>query len=364
MRINLNAEDVFKKECEHMVSTLRESELPIIICGDVDECLYINFFKENSIIPVNVYDRSPELHGKKCAFGEIINIEDIERLYSEFNAVVVVPYFDEIKKVLMDCRSNAKNVFYLDIAKLHAHPTMFLGNARERVSDALADFDKLYEEFDDSESKKVWENIVNYWISGDYRLVAQYKGLQKRQYLDFFDLNDDEVFVNCGAFDGRYSKYFMALVNDKYKKVINFECDESNYNTLCKNMSEYQNVVNIKKGVYNKKTVLRFNANGNGMSCVGDDGNTSIEVDTLDNIFEDEKVTFIKMDIEGSEYAALEGACKVISRDAPKLAICIYHNIDDFIRIPRIIKSFNSKYKFAVRHYTDTLTETVLYAWV
>ena len=129
-------------------------------------------------------------------------------------------------------------------------------------------------------------------------------------------------------------------------------------------MKDYLNVENVKIGLYNEKTTLHFNSMGNGMSCIEDDGNVSVEVDTIDNIVNGDNITFIKMDIEGAEYCALEGAETTIKANQPKMAICIYHNIFDFIRIPKLIKEMNANYKFAVRHYTDTLTETVLFAWV
>lgn len=188
--------------------------------------------------------------------------------------------------------------------------------------------------------------------------------------MDFFaDWSEEDYFLNCGSFDARYSKKFIELVGGKYRKIVNLECDGENYLTTCENMKEYSNVENIKTGVYKKKTVLRFNALGNGTSYITKDGqfqDTVIEaqVDTIDNIIADDDVTFIKMDIEGSEYDALIGAEKTIKRCAPRMAICIYHNVFDFVRIPHLIQSYEKRYHFVVRHYTDTLCETVLYAWV
>ncbi len=48
-----------------------------------------------------------------------------------------------------------------------------------------------------------------------------------------------------------------------------------------------------------------------------------------------ERVTFIKMDIEGSEANALRGAEKIIRTYKPKLAISVYHKKDDLWTIPK-----------------------------
>ena len=68
------------------------------------------------------------------------------------------------------------------------------------------------------------------------------------------------------------------------------------------------------------------------------------------------------MDIEGFEERALNGAVNTISRDAPVLAISIYHKRDDIIKIPRAILKCNVGYKFFLRHYFLGSNETVFYA--
>ena len=70
----------------------------------------------------------------------------------------------------------------------------------------------------------------------------------------------------------------------------------------------------------------------------------------------------IKMDIEGSELEALKGSKKVIQRDKPRLAICIYHKPEDMTEIPLYIKELVPEYKLYIRHHSNAGTETVLYA--
>jgi len=70
------------------------------------------------------------------------------------------------------------------------------------------------------------------------------------------------------------------------------------------------------------------------------------------------------MDIEGSELNALKGAEKVIKKYKPKLAICVYHDIDHFVSIPKYLNEIVPEYKFYLEHHTIHLGETVLYATV
>ena len=79
---------------------------------------------------------------------------------------------------------------------------------------------------------------------------------------------------------------------------------------------------------------------------------------------EAQNIVFIKADIEGSEWDMLHGASETIQRCKPLMAICLYHNIYDFYRIPLYLKKLVPKYKFHIRHHSNTYNETVLYCYL
>ncbi|OPX26451.1 MAG: methyltransferase, partial [Campylobacteraceae bacterium 4484_166] len=87
---------------------------------------------------------------------------------------------------------------------------------------------------------------------------------------------------------------------------------------------------------------------------------TNICVDSLDNIIT-QKVDFIKLDIEGAEQDAIEGARQTIARYTPVIACCIYHKADDWHKIPQKVLSINDRYNIYMRHYMEGIFETVMY---
>lgn len=115
----------------------------------------------------------------------------------------------------------------------------------------------------------------------------------------------------------------------------------------------------MRGGVYDESGILRFSAGLGTSSVVDKNGDVKIKVYKLDDVVE--SATFIKMDIEGSEQKALKGAKRLIERDSPKLAICIYHSLEDIWKIPQLIKEINPDYKIYIRNYTDRIDETVCY---
>lgn len=59
-----------------------------------------------------------------------------------------------------------------------------------------------------------------------------------------------------------------------------------------------------------------------------------------------QRINFIKMDIEGAEIEAINGAKKVIGEHKPKMAICVYHDYSHYSRIKHAIKKISPGYKF------------------
>jgi FkbM family methyltransferase len=86
---------------------------------------------------------------------------------------------------------------------------------------------------------------------------------------------------------------------------------------------------------------------------------------TIDGLVESkkiERIDLVKLDIEGSELAALQGAEGSLKRWRPKLAISLYHRPEDFFSIPLWLNSLGCGYRFFLDHYTIHNEETVLYA--
>lgn len=113
--------------------------------------------------------------------------------------------------------------------------------------------------------------------------------------------------------------------------------------------------------MWDNEDVLSFSMTADGQSKIIEGKEAQIKVSTIDKEI-DEKVSLIKMDIEGAEMKALLGAKRVIQDSHPVLAICIYHSNDDLWQIPLWIKDNFPEYKLYVRAHSDTGAEIVLYA--
>ena len=80
---------------------------------------------------------------------------------------------------------------------------------------------------------------------------------------------------------------------------------------------------------------------------MNENGTIEVSVVPIDAVVDPaDRITMIKMDVEGAELESLKGARKTIQRDKPKLAICIYHKPEDMTEIPLYIKELVPEYRF------------------
>lgn len=184
---------------------------------------------------------------------------------------------------------------------------------------------------------------------------------------DIIQIEQEEVFIDAGVYDLETSELFCEVCKSSGVKNYRVHAFEPDYISYCRCKERIDNILDSRIKLYNtglwsQNTKVFFDAQGSGSSRISDcQSANSIDVVTLDSCIQG-KVTFIKMDIEGSELEALKGAERIIRTQKPKLAICIYHKPEDMFDIPKYIKELVPQYKLYVRHYSNAKTETVLYA--
>lgn len=174
-----------------------------------------------------------------------------------------------------------------------------------------------------------------------------------------------EILVDGGCFDCGTDKGFIKWCSGNYRKIYAFEPDGKNYENCVKVCIKEgtENIELMNKGLWDSETELHFKETGKGISKVTEETSDAvISTVKIDDAVGEDRVSFIKLDIEGSELKALRGAERTIRRCRPKLAICIYHKPEDILEIPEYILSLHSDYKLFIRHYSLSTSETVLYA--
>ena len=136
------------------------------------------------------------------------------------------------------------------------------------------------------------------------------------------------------------------------KNIYAFEPQADNFKKLSENLSlmNEAGIIPVELGISDRNATLKISSDSY-TSVIGDQGE-SIKVVTVDSFVKEhniQKISMIKMDIEGEEMKALLGSVETIKRDMPVLSIAIYHKPEDFFEIkPWIEKNF-SDYKILIK---------------
>lgn len=180
----------------------------------------------------------------------------------------------------------------------------------------------------------IFRILESYRIIPSNRLYEQYilKIYEKR-----YRVQKGDIVVDAGACFGMNTLKFSKAAG-KEGKVVSIEPNESNLIDIRRiiRLHRLKNVVVIPKALWNKKSEMKFYCHSSpGSHSLVDKRNVKeiveIRVDTMDDILKDlkiDKVDFIKMDIEGAEIEALEGAKETLRNNDVKLAIASYHKIN------------------------------------
>ncbi|OGV32590.1 MAG: hypothetical protein A2020_07320 [Lentisphaerae bacterium GWF2_45_14] len=171
-------------------------------------------------------------------------------------------------------------------------------------------------------------------------------------------------FIDCGAFDGDTARD-LKRIKGEVEAIAFFEPDGNNVARLSSNLKNERfakEQILFPCGVWNKCEILKFRSGLQTTSGLADSGDTSIQCVAIDDVIPDFSPTFIKMDIEGAECEALEGARKTISRCAPDMAVSVYHKLEHLWNVPGLLLSMCPDYRFYLRSYGINGLETILYA--
>jgi FkbM family methyltransferase len=219
----------------------------------------------------------------------------------------------------------------------------------------LAHKDKLDEAreiFDDQMSKNIFDDAINFRLTGKIEYLSRV-GKHTDSLRELFGMQEMGLLVDAGAFKGDSTRDFAEALN--VKKIIAVEADPKTYLKL-KNYADEEmrsEILAINAAVWNENGTIEYVSSASRGS--GEAGKnrrakiTEVNTRTLDTIIGGEAVDFIKLDIEGAEASALDGAEKALRLHEPNMEVSLYHRTDDLFAIPLRLKSTLPNHKFYLR---------------
>jgi FkbM family methyltransferase len=217
----------------------------------------------------------------------------------------------------------------------------------------------------DQSSREILDALISFRSADDASKIVQ-SDFDIYSHPHIFMKKEDMTIVDGGAYDGDTASQFNLVTVNKCS-ILCFEPSIVNLDKII-----FPNVIKFPYGLFNKKGRVGF------VQDLGGDTSRIIELDSeqkysqmefinvvkLDDVRANlnKKIDLIKLDIEGSERFAIDGAANVIQFDQPDLMISAYHRYDDIFFLINQIHSLNNKYRFYLGHHSQYLFDTVIYA--
>lgn len=326
--------------------------------------LYVQLYTQNinvlGFTDSFVKETGTTFAGLKCfTFDELRSIKDLVLYVSTGIYKYKIEILEKIKEL--------DNAVVLVRGEVWAAGEYDTNRLKEKMQQDKDEIDYVRDALCDEKSIKTFDNLLKYRSSNEASLIEEVFEKGHPQYFpdgDIFGPEPGEIFIDAGSYNGETCHAFSRW-NENYSKIYLMEPDELMYQVAQEyiKLKGLHDVVFVNKAAYSCSTDLSFkNIASSGSSRIDADGISKVGTISIDEMLDDKKATFIKMDIEGAEMKALEGAEKTITEYRPKLAISIYHEEDDLWKIPFFIKKKYPDYKLYIRHYTAITTETILYA--
>lgn len=360
-----------------VITQLSEIEIvrpnqPIVIYGAGTAArIMIEQYRKHGIEVFAICDSNTRLIGSEINGIKIRSFESILEQCKKFLVTIAVGdcYYEEVKTFLLQHISK-EQLYKLNITS--DWNTDKAERYKQFVLQNIERYKAAYTNLEDDLSRLTLEKIIVGNLTCDATI---FRGIVvSQQYFNELTKSEYEPFyIDAGAFDGDTMVSFIEFTKNRFGRAIFFEPDINCYVKLENRKKQFMDDVAEKielknEALYSRNEKVYFDYSQGDSSNRISDNNTSdngIQAVTVDQ-FNFETVSFIKMDIEGSELSALKGAEETIKRDRPKLAICIYHEIQDFIEIMEYLLSLNLGYRFYLRHHGSQAVneqyETVLYA--
>ena len=183
---------------------------------------------------------------------------------------------------------------------------------------------------------------------------------------DVVRLGRGETFVDGGAFDGDTLADFLRRVGGEFRHYHAFEPDAANAGRLRQRIAALAPPVRAKIthhafALHEAATTLAFSDRGGTASQLQATGATQVRGEALDTVIGDGAVSFLKLDVEGAELAALQGAARILRTQRPLVAACVYHRPEDLWTVPEFILEAMPASRLYLRRHGWDGWETVVY---
>ncbi len=324
---------------------LKDTPLPVAVYGTGNGADRVFGEFENLGISVSAVCASDGFVRNRTFHG--YEVKSVSALENEFEDFIIALCF---ASPLPDVINNIKSLSLRHKVIMPSVP-VFGNNIFNKafLKENLQKIEKAYSLLADEKSRKVFENIIRYQITGEMNYCFNCES-HKDEAFEILNLGENESFLDLGAYRGDTIKEFLHYTNN-YKQIVAVEPDKRTFKKLQTYCENFENCTSLNNAVWNESKELFFDGNKGRGGSAKDTGESicSVTVDELSEKYG--KFTYINIDVEGAEKEMLQGAKITLQQNKPKLCMAGYHRSEDIFALVNQINEINGDYKIYLRHH-------------
>ena len=330
---------------QNEIQLMQRTEEPIILFGaGCTSEFIVEQMHSLGIYPKYFCDNDRTKAGKEVAGLEVLSPEDLQKMQAGYYYITTQLYYREIKQQLLALRIAEEKIMRCDIIYQFPWEKQIVSFLKEYGEKLECFYDKLQ----DTKSRRVFENRWKFLLTRRREYMISIHDQLPYFDTNIIDINKIRNYIDLGTYTGDTIEQFCKL-NHSYQHIWGFEPDKELEKEANQNLSPYRDITIAPYATSDFDGSMQVQSGLGVMQTIdnqyeGDASTKQIfDVCKLDTYFADQDIEacFVKMDIEGAETATIRGMENFIKRNAPTMAICIYHKLEDIIEIPELLDSFN-----------------------
>lgn len=205
----------------------------------------------------------------------------------------------------------------------------------------------------DERSKKTLDTYLAAMRSGEADADAE-NVMAERCFNELTkDIDRDRAYVDVGAYTGDTIQMFRNYYQDFRGEIYGFEPDAGSFEILRQQLGDIPNIRLYPCGIWECSGEISFTTGNGQRSEVSGSGNTTIHVESIDTMFRDTWVSYIKI---GNDFwkEIIRGAENVIRRDRPYISMFACYSFEMLYEVAeyfaRLAKD-GIEYRLYLRHH-------------
>ena len=283
-------------------------------------------------------------NGKLFHGFPVISYEDAKKQFGDM--IVLLSFGTHLPEVMQNVMKIAaeQELYIPDLPVVEGE--LFTQEFENRHAQELCAVRKLLA---DEISVKTFDAILEYKRTWKPEPLLACQMPQEEAYRQILRLSQHEVLADLGAYRGDTVAEFLKYCQS-CDGVLAVEPDAYSFRKLTENTKNVANCRLVHAAVSDCVGTAAFcKKRGRGSHLA--QGSEQISTQTLDELMQGQRVSFINMDVEGAESKAISGAKRTIERYKPKILMAAYHRSCDLFSLPLAVLKYRPDYRIYLRHH-------------